>query len=74
MAFCTVFKQWIDWCRHFTFAVPPTHWVFGLHTAPARHTHLSILIFQLQILNLILCQPLHVWWQEHAMLGQQFHL
>ena len=57
-----------------TLPVPPSDVVLLEDRAAARHALLSPLILQLQLLNLLLRQPLHIRGEEHTVLCQLFHL
>lgn len=57
-----------------TLPVPPSDVVLLKDRAPARHALLSPLILQLQLLNLLLRQSLHIRGEEHTVFCQLFHL
>lgn len=57
-----------------TLPVSPSNVVLLKDRAPARHALLSPFILQLQLLNLLLRQPLHIRGEEHTVFCQLFHL
>ncbi len=54
--------------------VPSPNLILLHYWPPAGHTLVLPFILQSQLLNLLLCQPLHVGWQRDAMLCQLWDL